>query len=165
VPKEGETRLPMTLADGTRVYIRVRSTETPSQSQSTSTENNHSDTSFARSSLGVSMKELKRRSDAIRRRQGTQRSASRRIVDNGQLWVDKHAPSSFPHLLSDERTNREVLRSLRDWDPYVFGRDPPVRPASHNPPENDKPKEKTNDKRPDEQNRVILLSGPPGVGK
>lgn len=26
-----------------------------------------------------------------------------------QLWVEKYAPSSFKELLSDERTNREVL--------------------------------------------------------
>jgi hypothetical protein len=120
------------------------------------------------------MKELKRRSDAIRRR-SSQRSSdlhSRKgaVVDSGKLWVDKHAPSSFPHLLSDERTNREVLRALREWDPYVFGREPPQRPASYNNYKQDATSnvpapENKNDKRPDEQNRVILLAGPPGVGK
>ena len=47
-----------------------------------------------------------------------------------RLWVDKHAPSFVSHLLSDERTNREVLRALRAWDPYVFERDAPARPVS-----------------------------------
>ncbi|KAL7545023.1 hypothetical protein ACHAWF_013381 [Thalassiosira exigua] len=46
-----------------------------------------------------------------------------------RLWVDKHAPRAVPHLLSDERTNREVLRALRAWDPYVFGREAPSRPV------------------------------------
>ena len=46
-----------------------------------------------------------------------------------QLWVDKHAPTIFSHLLSDERTNREVLRALKAWDPYVFRRAAPPRPA------------------------------------
>ncbi len=40
-----------------------------------------------------------------------------------QLWVDSHAPSAFTHLLSDERINREVLRAVKAWDPFVFGKD------------------------------------------
>ena len=39
---------------------------------------------------------------------------------DGALWVDRYAPTSFPHLLSDERTNRDVLRAIKDWDPHVF---------------------------------------------
>lgn len=114
-----------------------------------------------------------------------------------RLWVDKHAPSSISHLLSDERTNREVIRALKLWDPYVFKRAAPARPATsgwggfdkskyyqHNDPkkrrngegddfnneeggdkgENGNGKEKA-DVRPEESSRVILLSGPPGVGK
>ncbi|KAG6731295.1 hypothetical protein I3842_01G122700 [Carya illinoinensis] len=44
-----------------------------------------------------------------------------RPVVHEQLWVDKYAPSSFPELLSDEQTNREVLLWLKQWDSYVFG--------------------------------------------
>lgn len=108
-----------------------------------------------------------------------------------QLWVDKHAPSHFSHLLSDERTNREVLRALREWDPYVFKKAPPPRPAAfsnfrqnggdksnntsrkygnsnetNNKDEDNEDTEiKSKDVRPDEHSRVLLLSGPPGVGK
>jgi len=49
---------------------------------------------------------------------------------DGQLWVDKYAPSTFSHLLSDERSNREVLRALKDWDPYVFKRPAPPPPRA-----------------------------------
>ncbi|XP_042394576.1 chromosome transmission fidelity protein 18 homolog isoform X1 [Zingiber officinale] len=38
-----------------------------------------------------------------------------------QLWVDKYSPNSFKELLSDERTNREVLLWLKQWDSSVFG--------------------------------------------
>ena len=109
------------------------------------------------------------------------------------LWVDKHAPSHFSHLLSDERTNREVLRAVREWDPYVFNKAPPPRPTAFanfgggngadgkhaggtrtskesttsksNADEDDDAEKKSKDIRPDERSRVILLSGPPGVGK
>ncbi|MCO5602587.1 hypothetical protein L7F22_056721 [Adiantum nelumboides] len=37
------------------------------------------------------------------------------------LWVEKYAPKSFTELLSDEQTNREVLRWLKQWDKCVFG--------------------------------------------
>lgn len=30
-------------------------------------------------------------------------------VTTEQLWVEKYAPSSFTELLSDEKTNREVV--------------------------------------------------------
>ncbi|WOL00712.1 chromosome transmission fidelity protein [Canna indica] len=42
------------------------------------------------------------------------------LVDE-QLWVEKYAPNSFKELLSDERTNREVLLWLKQWDSSVFG--------------------------------------------
>lgn len=99
------------------------------------------------------------------------------------LWVDKHAPRSFPHLLSDERTNREVLRALRAWDPYVFRKASPLRPLYQRQREQEEKDDKnakgdgtkkdvkndpggvnSADKRPEENARVILLSGPPGVG-
>ncbi len=44
-------------------------------------------------------------------------------VEGCQLWVNSHAPSAFTHLLSDERINREVLRAVKTWDPFVFGKD------------------------------------------
>ncbi|MEW5318683.1 MAG: hypothetical protein WDW38_009885 [Sanguina aurantia] len=38
-----------------------------------------------------------------------------------QLWVDKYAPRHFMDLLSDERTNREVVKWVKAWDATVFG--------------------------------------------
>lgn len=120
------------------------------------------------------MAELKKKSDRIRRTTTTRslqgNDSSRNAGGSGQLWVDKHAPTLFSHLLSDERTNREALRALRAWDLHVFGREPPPRPtyernlAAEHQVEGDQQR-KTKDKRPDLHNRVLLLSGPPGVGK
>jgi len=38
------------------------------------------------------------------------------------MLVDTHRPKSFINLLSEERTNRNVLSWLKDWDPIVFGK-------------------------------------------
>jgi len=38
------------------------------------------------------------------------------------LWSDKYMPQNFFELLSDERTNREILTWLKAWDPVVFNR-------------------------------------------
>ena len=36
------------------------------------------------------------------------------------LWVEKYAPKSFSQLLSHEKTNREVLKAVKEWDSFVF---------------------------------------------
>ena len=36
------------------------------------------------------------------------------------LWVEKYKPKSFTQLLSPENINREVLRSLKEWDRFVY---------------------------------------------
>lgn len=40
--------------------------------------------------------------------------------ENG-LWVDKYCPKAFSQLLSPEKTNREILKALKQWDAHVFG--------------------------------------------
>ncbi|GFH61721.1 hypothetical protein CTEN210_18197 [Chaetoceros tenuissimus] len=143
--------------------------------------------------LGITMKELIKRADALERKKDRQKRQKLDAVDHDnetmenehvehgvqqhrneekdRLWVDKHSPQNFSDLLSDERINREVLRSLRAWDPYVFGKEPPKRPVYFQQQQADQADattttpEQTNDKRPDLKNRVILLSGPAGVGK
>jgi chromosome transmission fidelity protein 18 len=49
-----------------------------------------------------------------------------------ELWVNKYKPTSFLHLLSDENTNRLVLKWIKSWDSFVFGKKkirPPAAPA------------------------------------
>ena len=36
------------------------------------------------------------------------------------LWIDRYMPQNFHELLSDEKTNRDVLTWLKAWDPVVF---------------------------------------------
>ncbi|XP_050052754.1 chromosome transmission fidelity protein 18 homolog [Dermacentor andersoni] len=99
--------------------------------------------------------------------EGSCRSAS--------LWVEKYRPTNFMELLSDDGVNRTLLQWLKLWDCVVFGRPPKAKPqkekqtAANNQntfikrymPE---VKEELDEhKRP--QQKVILLYGPPGLGK
>eukprot|EP01127_Copromyxa_protea_P006870 TRINITY_DN16813_c0_g1_i1.p1 TRINITY_DN16813_c0_g1~~TRINITY_DN16813_c0_g1_i1.p1 ORF type:complete len:840 (+),score=161.92 TRINITY_DN16813_c0_g1_i1:20-2539(+) len=83
-----------------------------------------------------------------------------------QLWVDKYAPKSFLDLLSDDKTNRSILSWLKEWDPYVFKKAfTAVSPSKYNPVSKkvEKVARKPSSGRPEQ--KVILLWGPPGVGK
>ncbi|KAL2643607.1 hypothetical protein R1flu_011194 [Riccia fluitans] len=48
-------------------------------------------------------------------------TAGQRGQVHEKLWVEKYAPKAFTDLLSEEQTNREVLRWLKQWDSIVFG--------------------------------------------
>eukprot|EP00727_Mastigamoeba_balamuthi_P010826 m51a1_g6366 hypothetical protein (813) ;mRNA; f:116492-119425 len=68
-------------------------------------------------------------------------AASRaRMAAEGRLWADKYRPTSYVHLISDERVNRDILQWLRMWDHQGAA-------------------------SPDVKARAILLWGPPGYGK
>lgn len=72
------------------------------------------------------------------------------------LWTEKYRARKFTDLVGDERTHRTVLRWIKGWDPIVF-------PGTSKP----KPKNKTYDEPAEERphRKVLLLTGPPGLGK
>ncbi|KAJ1832492.1 Chromosome transmission fidelity protein 18 [Coemansia sp. RSA 2711] len=73
-----------------------------------------------------------------------------------RLWVDKYRARSFVDLVSDERTNRAVLQWLKEWDYCVFGRENKSRLEE---------RAANTDKWQRPAQRILLLSGPPGLGK
>ncbi|KAM9179153.1 chromosome transmission fidelity protein 18 homolog [Mergus octosetaceus] len=101
------------------------------------------------------------------------------------LWVDKFTPRRYMELLSDDYTNRCLLKWLKLWDTVVFGREKPVKkakPSAEAHPPFRQSKEQQNKwktkaqlteeileaeldqhKRP--KYKVALLCGPPGLGK
>ncbi|XP_053132152.1 chromosome transmission fidelity protein 18 homolog isoform X2 [Hemicordylus capensis] len=102
------------------------------------------------------------------------------------LWVDRFAPRHYMELLSDDYTNRCLLKWLKLWDTVVFGKEKPARkakpgaPEAHRPFRNPKEQQKKWKSKAemteealeaelDPQNRpkykVALLCGPPGLGK
>ncbi|PGG96104.1 hypothetical protein AJ79_09730 [Helicocarpus griseus UAMH5409] len=71
------------------------------------------------------------------------------------MWTEKYRARRFKDLIGDERTHRSVLRWLKGWDPIVF-------------PGLAKPKPKNflgNDFEERAHRKVLLLTGPPGLGK
>ncbi|TRY77674.1 hypothetical protein DNTS_017957 [Danionella cerebrum] len=104
---------------------------------------------------------------------------------SSRLWVDQFSPKHYTDLLSDDFTNRCLLKWLKLWDTVVFGRErkqrqPPAEGRStftsaqkQNQAQRFKTKSQVTEeileaeldqyKRP--KFKVALLSGPPGLGK
>ncbi|KAH6629383.1 hypothetical protein C7974DRAFT_359114 [Boeremia exigua] len=72
------------------------------------------------------------------------------------MWTEKYRAKKFTDLVGDERTHRSVLRWLKGWDPIVF-------------PGSAKAKSKSSKKDFGEEEqrhrKILLLTGPPGLGK
>uniref|UniRef100_A0A8C3X7M3 Chromosome transmission fidelity protein 18 homolog n=1 Tax=Catagonus wagneri TaxID=51154 RepID=A0A8C3X7M3_9CETA len=100
------------------------------------------------------------------------------------LWVDEFAPRRYTELLSDDFTNRCLLKWLKLWDPVVFGRERPARkprPSVELAPSGKEAtasgKWKSHEQVLEEmleaeldpsgrpRQKVALLCGPPGLGK
>ncbi|KAK2823881.1 hypothetical protein FQN49_007524 [Arthroderma sp. PD_2] len=73
-----------------------------------------------------------------------------------RLWTEKYRARSFKDLIGDDRTHRNVLRWLKSWDPIVF---PGLtKPKNKKGSFANEPEERTHRK-------ILLLTGPPGLGK
>lgn len=70
------------------------------------------------------------------------------------MWAEKYRARKFTDLLGDERTHRSVLRWLKGWDPIVF---PGLARA--------KKKTLGDDSEERAHRKILLLTGPPGLGK
>ncbi|EPS95187.1 hypothetical protein FOMPIDRAFT_1062862 [Fomitopsis schrenkii] len=78
------------------------------------------------------------------------------------LWVDRYRPKRFTDLLGDDRVHREVMAWVKEWDYCVFGR----RQGGSRGVKRQRGEDGENTdewKRPKE--KILLLSGPPGLGK
>ncbi|EJD53229.1 P-loop containing nucleoside triphosphate hydrolase protein [Auricularia subglabra TFB-10046 SS5] len=80
-------------------------------------------------------------------------------VPEDQLWVDRYRPKRFTDLLGDERVHRETMAWVKQWDFCVFGTNR-RRKRQH-----DEMEEENNDELQRPRERILLLSGPPGLGK
>ncbi|KAF9895018.1 hypothetical protein FE257_004645 [Aspergillus nanangensis] len=69
------------------------------------------------------------------------------------MWTEKYRARKFTELIGDERTHRSVLRWLKGWEPIVYPNIARARAKKGN--EDDERMHK----------KVLLLCGPPGLGK
>ncbi|KAL5000942.1 hypothetical protein BDV10DRAFT_161023 [Aspergillus recurvatus] len=72
------------------------------------------------------------------------------------MWTEKYRARKYTELIGDERTNRTILRWLRGWDPIVY---PGLTRAKQ------KKAKYNNDEEERPHRKVLLLCGPPGLGK
>lgn len=77
-------------------------------------------------------------------------------IGRTMLWTEKYRAKKFTDLVGDERVHRSVLRWLKGWDPIVF-------PGSCKA----KPKHKFSEDGEEAytHQKILLLTGPPGLGK
>ncbi|KAI6045547.1 P-loop containing nucleoside triphosphate hydrolase protein [Pisolithus marmoratus] len=75
------------------------------------------------------------------------------------LWVERYRPRRFTELLGNERVARDVLAWVKQWDWCVFGKQRKKRAREREEDYNAEDEYR----RPRE--KLLLLSGPPGLGK
>ncbi|KAJ5906408.1 Chromosome transmission fidelity protein 18 [Penicillium subrubescens] len=86
----------------------------------------------------------------------TEGDAKQKKIDS-MMWTEKYRARKFTDLIGDERTHRAVLRWLKGWEPIVF---PGLAKSSRSKKGG---QEDENEERM--HRKVLLLSGPPGLGK
>jgi chromosome transmission fidelity protein 18 len=74
------------------------------------------------------------------------------------MWTEKYRARHFMELVGDDRTHRQVLKWLKAWDPLVFPKSGKAKPTVSKRPGAEVEEEKPHRK-------ILLLTGPPGLGK
>jgi len=145
---DGES-MPMTLADGSRVYIKVEPADKPIVTReeiyaraegesllSRPIEDMLDDFEKARYQRALEEAQALERGEDVGAKQPTE-DATKEMTKGelmaerlrgkirGMMWSQKYAPKGFTELLSSEYSNREVVHWIKAWDKVVFGRDPP----------------------------------------
>lgn len=201
---EGRDHVTVTVEGGRRVYCPVRKDDGGRAAAAAATAKRRKRGGRGGSLIDVPVAELVDRVERRRVQRILRESEdlSKSVVEEGRpaaegsgapaaasrqrLLVSKYAPRRFIELLSDERTNREVVRWLKLWDPCVFGREAPkTKQTAAFPSKGDwiKPGPSGDGKRGSRSSafgagqgedldadgrpaqKVLLFCGPPGFGK
>ena len=82
--------------------------------------------------------------------------SSKQKIGRTMLWTEKYRARKFTDLVGDERTHRDVLTWLKAWDPIVF---PGI--SKHKL----KSRLQGDEAEVRQHRKILLLTGPPGLGK
>ncbi|XP_076287009.1 chromosome transmission fidelity protein 18 homolog isoform X2 [Lasioglossum baleicum] len=160
--------------DAQRIYIRIKNDAVPSV--------NNCEHKFS-NLLPVPYNQLKAEAEEIMvqnaKRTSCENVGDTSTVDHAQdteLWVDKYRPRSYIELLSDESVNRHLLHWIKLWDKVVFNRNY-IESKRKKQQSMFKNRKFNNEKIRHEKDfeevdskgfpiqRIVLLTGPPGLGK
>ncbi|KAJ4475828.1 P-loop containing nucleoside triphosphate hydrolase protein [Lentinula lateritia] len=78
------------------------------------------------------------------------------------LWVDRYRPKTFTDLMGNDRVAREAMEWLKQWDKCVFGKSSKGKKRKRDDEEENFD---MNDPHQRPKQRILLISGPPGLGK
>ncbi|XP_034178383.2 chromosome transmission fidelity protein 18 homolog [Osmia lignaria lignaria] len=154
--------------DAQRIYVRVKSDEKNIIKRNTTSISNL---------LSIPYSQLKAEAEEIIIENVKRASCENSEVsvietnENDELWVDKYRPRSYIELLSDESVNRHLLHWIKLWDKVVFNRNyvPSKKEKLQSTFGNRKFIKNEVFEEVDSSGfpirRVVLLTGPPGLGK
>ncbi|XP_054012649.1 chromosome transmission fidelity protein 18 homolog [Hylaeus anthracinus] len=161
--------------DAQRIYIRMQNDK--DYTAKTNTQSFSNLLSVPYNQLKVEAEEIMIQNGKRASRENSDPSAPELVQNNvGELWVDKYRPRSYLELLSDESVNRNLLHWIKLWDKVVFNRNY-VQSKKKKNYSTFKNKRFMSEKFTTEKDieevdgkgfpiqRIVLLSGPPGLGK
>ncbi|KIY73222.1 P-loop containing nucleoside triphosphate hydrolase protein [Cylindrobasidium torrendii FP15055 ss-10] len=90
----------------------------------------------------------------------SQRKTKPKIVQD-TLWVDRYRPVRFTELVGNERVARDIMGWIKQWEYCVFGKR--SLKGKKRAREDEEVNMEDEFRRPKE--KILLLSGPPGLGK
>ncbi|KAF5389958.1 hypothetical protein D9757_003561 [Collybiopsis confluens] len=156
------TTLKATNFDGETVFLRRKPVKTARRKLAVTTRSrqvgNLLDTPFHRLLDQISedkARELSR--EPIH--SNTSSSTATRVNDT--LWVDRYRPKTFTDLMGNDRVAREAMEWLKQWDRCVYGKSKGKKRRRNDEEE----AYDANDPHQRPKQRILLISGPPGLGK
>ncbi|KAF5227829.1 hypothetical protein FAUST_11515 [Fusarium austroamericanum] len=114
--------------------------------------------------MSAAAAEIKNKEEASKERNVPVRSIEPQVPGGKRpkrtlLWTEKYRARNFMDLCGDDATNRFVLRWLKKWDPVVFPGESKSQPAARRPGT----KQQEEEEKP--HRKILMLTGPPGLGK